>query len=177
MPSTPNSFSRSPRFVTVLLALGHALLSLLAMRDKSTTSDELAHITAGYTFNQLDDYRLQPENGILPQRLHALPLFALGVEYPASVGRAWAESDVWQTGHRFFYELDNDPEAMLLSARAMNSLFGAATVLLVFCWTRRLCGDAGALVAALFCTLSPTADSCQGALPTSGNSISAAVTA
>ena len=159
MPPTPNSFSRSPRFVTVLavlLALGHALLSLLAMRDKSTTSDELAHITAGYTFNQLDDYRLQPENGILPQRLHALPLLALGVDYPASVGRAWAESDVWQTGHRFFYELDNDPAAMLLSARAMNSLFGAATVLLVFCWTRRLCGDAGALVAALFCALSPT---------------------
>ncbi|MBI3884414.1 MAG: glycosyltransferase family 39 protein, partial [Opitutae bacterium] len=140
----------------VLLALGHALLSLRAMRDKSTTSDELAHVTGGYTFDALDDYRLQPENGILPQRLHALPSVLAGVRYPAPAGRDWRESGVWQVGHQFFYELGNDSGWMLFTARAVNSLFGAATVLLVFGWARRLFGDAGAVVAGLFAAFSPT---------------------
>lgn len=159
MPSPSLIPARAPRFLfglAVLLALGHAALAVLAMRDKSTTSDELAHVTGGYTFNQLGDYRLQPENGILPQRLQALPAAIMGVHYPAPDGRAWRESDVWETGHKFFYELGNDPEWMLFTARAMNTLFGAATVLLVFCWTRRLFGETGAMVAALFCALSPT---------------------
>ncbi len=159
MPSTPPTSDRSPRWLfafAVLLALGHAALSFVAMRDKSGTSDELAHITGGYTFNQLHDYRLHPENGVLPQRLQALPAVIAGVRYPTPEGRAWRESDVWKTGHRFFYELDNDPAWLLSTARAMNALFGAATVLLVFGWTRRLFGDVGAVVAALFAAFSPT---------------------
>src|SRR3989338_5168022 len=52
----------------LLLALCHAVLATLAVREKSTTADELAHVTGGYTFNHWSDYRLHPENGILPQR-------------------------------------------------------------------------------------------------------------
>ena len=157
--SSPSPSVRSPRLLcglAVLLALGHATLAVLAMRDKSTTSDELAHLTGGYTFNQLDDFRLHPENGILPQRMHALPVGLAGFRFPAPEGRAWRESDVWETGHKFFYELGNDFGWMLASARAVNSLFGVATILLIFCWTRRLFGDLGAIIATLFAALSPT---------------------
>jgi len=59
--------------LALLLALGHAALATLAMREKSTTADELAHVTGGYTFNRWHDYRLQPENGNLPQRWQTLP--------------------------------------------------------------------------------------------------------
>ena len=54
-------------WLALLLALGHAALATFAMREKSTTADELAHITGGYTFNHWQDYRLHPENQVSAQ--------------------------------------------------------------------------------------------------------------
>lgn len=142
--------------LALLLALGHAALATLAMREKSTTADELAHVTGGYTFNRWHDYRLHPENGNLPQRWQTLPAAWSGAHYPPFNSLAWRKSEVWLAGYDFFYRSGNDPARLLFTARAMNSLFGAATVLLVFFWSRRLWGETGALVAAAFCALCPT---------------------
>ena len=143
-------------WLALLLALGHAVLATLATREKSTTADELAHVTGGYTFNHWQDYRLHPENGILPQRWQALPVTLHGASFPSFNTPAWRNSEVWLTGYVFFYESGNDPAGLLFSARAMNSLFGAALVLLVYFWSRRLWGEAGALISAAFCALCPT---------------------
>ena len=61
-----------PLAVAALLAI-HAALALFAVSGKSVTHDEILHVTAGYAYGKLDDYRLHPENGILPQRWAALP--------------------------------------------------------------------------------------------------------
>jgi hypothetical protein len=143
-------------WLALLLALGHAVLATMAMREKSTTADELAHVTGGYTFDHWHDYRMQPENGILPQRWQALPTALRGAHYPSMATAAWRHSEVWLTGYAFFYESGNDPARMLFAARAMNSVFGAAVVLLVYFWARRLWGGPGALVAAAFAALCPT---------------------
>lgn len=142
--------------LVLLLAVGHAALATFAAREKSTTVDELAHVTGGYTFNHWHDYRLHPENGILPQRWQALPATLAGADFPAQSTIGWRKSVVWLVGYDFFYQSRNDPAWLLFTARAMNSLFGAATVLLVFFWSRRLWGTPGALVSAVFCALCPT---------------------
>ncbi|HEX2862218.1 MAG TPA: phospholipid carrier-dependent glycosyltransferase [Lacunisphaera sp.] len=142
--------------MALLLALGHAALATFAMRDKSTTVDELAHVTGGYTFNHWNDYRLHPENGILPQRWQALPASLQGAHFPALTERGWQKSVVWLVGYDFFYESGNDPDQLLFGARAMNSLLGAATALLVFFWSFRLWGAAGAAVSLGLCLFCPT---------------------
>ncbi len=142
--------------IALVLTLGHAALATLAMREKSTTADELAHVTGGYTFNHWNDYRLHPENGCLPQRWQALPATLRQTDFPPLTSSAWQKSVVWLVGYDFFYQSRNDPDGLLFSARAMNSLFGAATALLVFCWSYRLWGAAGAWVSLLLCTLCPT---------------------
>jgi len=142
--------------LALLLALGHAGLATFASREKSTTADELAHVTGGYTFNHWHDYRLHPENGILPQRWQALPAALGDTDFPALSTVGWRKSVVWLVGYDFFYQSRNDPDWLLFTARAMNSLFGAATVLLVFFWSHRLWGAWGALVSAVFCALCPT---------------------
>jgi len=120
--------------LALLLALGHAGLATFATLEKSTTADELAHVTGGYTFNHWHDYRLHPENGILPQRWQALPAALMDPDFPALSTPGWRKSVVWLVGYDFFYQSRNDPAWLLFTARAMNSLFGAATVLLVFFW-------------------------------------------
>ncbi len=142
--------------IGILLAVGHGFIAVRALQEKSTTGDEIAHLTGGYNFNHWDDYRMHPENGVLPQRWQTLPMIVRGVAYPKQAGDAWKKSDVWLMGYRFFYQSGNDLAWMLASARAMNAVFGAATVLVVLVWSFRLWGAAGALVSGLLCVLCPT---------------------
>ncbi len=142
--------------MALLLALGHAALAVWAMRGKSTTADEIAHVVGGYTFNHWNDYRMQPENGVLPQRWQALPATFSDTDYPAMNTRAWSKSIVWLVGYDLFYKSRNDPDRLLRGARIMNSIFGAATVLFVFFWSWRLWGVAGAVVSGLLAALCPT---------------------
>ncbi len=120
------------------------------MREKSATVDEPAHIMGGYVFNTLHDYRMQPENGILPQRLHALPaVFSESIPPPLD-HIAWREADVWQFAHLFLRQSGNDGDRLLFLARAMNTLFAAGVVLLVGWWAWRLAGPAAGLSASAF---------------------------
>jgi hypothetical protein len=155
-----------------LFALAAALLALhyaLAVGSKlheGTTSDELVHLTGGFTFNHFDDYRLHPENGILPQRLAALPATLAGAKFPPLDQAYWRTSDAWVIGHQFFYETGEDHFPRLMAGRALIALFSVATGVLVFLWSRRLFGDAGALVSLGFFAFEPNLLA-HGALATS----------
>lgn len=133
--------------LAVLLAGLHAVLGVTATAGMAVTHDEIAHLTAGRAYNTLDDYRLQPENGVLPQRWTALPLSLLHPHYPPLAGNeAWRDADIWIFGHQFFYESGNETDLMLFVGRAMISLFSAGTGLLIFFWSRRLFGTCGAFL-------------------------------
>ena len=132
--------------VVALLAI-HWLLAVGSKRAESVTADELAHLTGGFVYWQFNDYRIQPENGNLPQRWAALPTWLEGAKFPALADNAyWRTSDAWVLGHQFFYETGEDHFPRLMAGRAMIALFSVATGLLVFCWSRRLFDTAGAFV-------------------------------
>jgi len=136
------------------LAALHAVLGVTATAEKSMTSDEIAHLTAGHAYNSRGDFRLQPENGNLPQRLAALPLTLAGDLLPPADRTDWKGADVWRYGHAFFYGSGLPAEERLFLARAVMTLVSAATALLVFAWSRVLFGTAGgfiSLVALVFC--------------------------
>ena len=137
--------------VTLLLAL-HWWLGVSATTEMCATTDELAHVTGGVSYWKFDDYRLQPENGSLPQRVAALPWVAAGARFPTHDTAAWAKSNVWVNGYHFFYESGNNTDYLLLLSRATMALFGVALGGLIFAWSRRLWGDAGGLVSlGLYC--------------------------
>jgi hypothetical protein len=141
--------------VALLLAL-HFALAVGSKRQESTTSDELVHLTAGFTYWRFNDYRLQPENGNLPQRWVALPTWIAGAKFPDRDQVYWRQSEAWVIGHEFFYETGEDHFPRLMAARAMAALFSVATGALVFAWSRRLFGTPGAFVSLVFFAFSPT---------------------
>ena len=120
------------------------------------TGDEIAHLTAGYSYWKTDDYRLQPENGNLPQRWAALPLLRSRTIFPTLEQNSWRISDVWDMGFQWFFTLGNDLESMLRSGRRMIALFGVATGALVFLWSRRLYGDTAAVLSTALFAFCPT---------------------
>ena len=139
-----------------LLAL-HAWLALSATIGLGVTADETAHLVGGYSYWRFDDYRLQPENGNLPQRWAALPLLPQSPHLdPAEHADLWRRSQVWLIAQKFLFESGNNTEFLLFCARAAMTLWSVATGLLVFCWSRRLWGDGGALLSLALFAFSPT---------------------
>lgn len=143
--------------IAVLLLALHYTLAVGSKVEQSTTSDELVHLTAGFSYWQHHDYRLHPENGILPQRLAALPAWLAGTRFPELSGNDyWRTSDAWVVGHQFFYESGDDHFPRLMAGRAVIAVFSTATGLLVFIWSRRLMGNASGLISLGFFSLCPS---------------------
>jgi len=145
-----------PLVVALVLTL-HATLALWAGSKKSVTADEVLHLTAGYAYWHLGDYRLHPENGILPQRWAAIPAAIARPPFPELKDNGyWRTSEVQVIGHQFFYETGHDHFPMLMAARTMIVLFSIGTGLLVFLWSRQLFGTPGAFVSLALFAFCPT---------------------
>lgn len=149
-----------------LLLAAHFTIAVGSKRNHSTTSDEIVHLTGGYAYWALRDYRIQPENGNLPQRWAALPAFLAGAAFPSLDTRPWRESHGWILGHQFFYGTGEDHFPRLMAARAMIALFSVGTGLLVFAWSRHLFGLTGAWLSLVLFAFCPTFLA-HGALATS----------
>jgi hypothetical protein len=151
--------------VVLLLAI-HYALAVTAASTKCNTFDEIVHIAGGYSYWQLNDYRLNPEGDALGQRLMALPLLlgdfklpphddSAAAWAPGDPSRYWRNCDLWNFGHQFFYNPGNNPETMLRLSRSFMALFSVLLGLLVYLWSRRLFGPAGGIVSLALYALCP----------------------
>jgi hypothetical protein len=144
-----------PGAAAILLAAFYFLL-LASAADKSLTADETRHATAGYTYWRFDDYRLNPGNGTLAQRIMALPLLGGRFRFPSTGSAGWRQSDELAVGDAWFNHSGNDVGAMLARGRAVCALFAVALAALVWGCARGLLGPRGAMVSLLLCVLNPT---------------------
>ncbi len=135
-----------PGFLATLLLALFWWLAVSASTHWSQTSDELAHITAGYAYDKFGDFRMQPENGVLPQRIHGLAPLVLNARFSMDPV-LWHNSTYWQLGWDLFYGLGNPTDSMVFGARALNALFGVALGAFIFLVTRRWFGNHAGLVA------------------------------
>jgi len=162
--------------MAVVLAAFYWAMAVSGETGTSPTFDEVAHLTAGYSYWLTDDYRFHPENGVLPQRWAALPLLFGEYRFPSLDQPAWRAGDVWVVGDQFFHQLGNPLESMLLHGRAMIAIAGAALGLLVYAWSRSLFGPAGGMLSLLFYVFCPNMLA-HGSLMTSDLMLSLTLTA
>jgi hypothetical protein len=139
-------------------------LAVTSVLKKSVTYDEPVHLAGGYSYWVRNDYRINPENGILPQRWMALPLLVRSWQLPDLNDPP--EYDEWLLAHKFLYECGNDAKTMLLLGRAMAALLGVALGLVVYLWSSSLFGRPGGLLSLILCVFS-TAVLANGRLMTS----------
>ena len=140
--------------VAVLLA-AHYAIGFGASWNKSLTFDELAHITGGYTYWKLGDYRLDAEGGMLGQRLMGLPLIWGNYNFIDLNEKYWRLSEQWVVGQWFFFERGNDPQRIMRLSRSVMHLVSVALGLVVYLWSRKLFGPVGAMISLVLYAFNP----------------------
>ncbi|HEX4413726.1 MAG TPA: glycosyltransferase family 39 protein [Lacipirellulaceae bacterium] len=150
--STPAAVS----LVVVALLAWYFLSAVTATIGKSVMFDEMFHLVGGYTYWERGDFRMQPENGNLPQRWDALPLLFRDTKPPQFDGNFWWHSSTPDIGYDFLFNEGNDADVMLLCGRAMNAFFGVAVGVLIFLVSRSYFGVRGALVSVALFAFCPT---------------------
>lgn len=143
-------------FCVLLLLAIHALLSALAIFAKSPTFDESVHLAGGYTFWKFDDFRINPENGILPQRWASLPLlFRSDINFPENL-IYWKKAQEWFFSFFFIFKSGNDPDSLFISAKFMMLLLSLSLCLSVFYISYQIFGKYAALLSLFFSSFSPS---------------------
>jgi len=164
--SSPEIGARTFGLLAVLIAILHAFMAITATMEKSPTYDEPAHLTAGYSYWLKNDFRLDPENGNLPQRWASLPLLLSPPNFISLENQSWQRASEGMSSHQFFYERGNDFEEMLQRGRIMMALFSAALCLLIYRCSREFFGPIGGLLSEIVAAFDPTMLA-HGALVTS----------
>jgi 4-amino-4-deoxy-L-arabinose transferase-like glycosyltransferase len=152
---------------------------LAVVRREVITYDEGYHTYAGVRYWQCADFGVNPEHPPLAKFIAALPLVFAQTPAPAGPcpvastmkGLGYGESDEWLYGsHAEPPRVDVD--SVIWRARLSMSLFAVALALTVSFFTRRLYGDASALVALGLIAFEPTLIA-HGALVTTDMALSA----
>ena len=149
-----------------LTLIGFYALLISSVVDKSPAFDEPVHMTAGVTYWRLGDYRVDPENGNLPQRLAGLPLVLGEYRLPTLDQPAWRFGGSSVVAFQFLHECGNNLQSMLLLSHAVMGLLAMALGLVVYLWSRQLFGPGGAFVSLGLYVFSPIVLA-NGALATS----------
>ncbi|MBI2039165.1 MAG: glycosyltransferase family 39 protein [Candidatus Niyogibacteria bacterium] len=135
-----------------------AVLMVGSVLGDSATTDEQAHIPAGFSYLSERDYRLNPEHPPLIKDLSAvIPYFFLRPNFPTGAS-AWTEdlNGQWEMGRLYLYESGNRAGAILFASRLPMMLLALFFGWLFFVWVRSRYGVKVALLALFFFSFSPT---------------------
>src|SRR5438477_8955657 len=102
--------TKAPRILNIaaIALIGtFCLQALLAVPRLSATSDEPIHLSAGYSYWQTRDFRLNPEHPPLAKLLVSLPLLFLHPQFDAA-SNDWQTSSEYPFGFTFLYSNDAD---------------------------------------------------------------------
>jgi hypothetical protein len=134
------------------LLLSFWLQMFLALPKLSATTDEVAHLPAGYTYWMTRDFRLNPEHPPLAKLIAALPLLAIKPHLDLSWPE-WETREQYIFGYGFLYT--NDADRLLFWGRLPMTLLATLGGLIVFLWSRDMFGMPSGLLALGLFAFSP----------------------
>ncbi len=182
---TIKRFPSASIFAFLILAFLFVLQMIAATNREVMSNDEGYHTYAGFRYWQCGDFGVNPEHPPLAKMVAALPLRVIHVAAPAGPcpvadtgkGVGYGDSNAWlytaQKNARRQTGSDLIDLAIPLARRAMT-FWALLLVLTAFFFTRRLFGDASAVIAVGLIAFEPTLIA-HGALVTTDMALSSSV--
>ena len=154
--------SRIANIIAVILLGIMFLTAVFSMKGDSLTFDELAHISAGYSYLAKQDYRLNPEHPPLIKDIPALPLLFLDLNFP-DTGPNWLQKEAapawwvqFDLGNEFLYHSGNNPREIIFWSRFAMICFLIILGWLLFWWTKKIANNTVAVGVLTLFAFSPT---------------------
>lgn len=154
--------SRIANIIAVILLGIMFLTAVFSMKGDSLTFDELAHISAGYSYLAKQDYRLNPEHPPLIKDIPALPLLFLDLNFP-DTGPNWLQKEAapawwvqFDLGNEFLYHSGNNPREIIFWSRFAMICFLIILGWLLFWWTKKITNNTVAVGVLTLFAFSPT---------------------
>ncbi|HUV81121.1 MAG TPA: glycosyltransferase family 39 protein [Patescibacteria group bacterium] len=154
--------SRIANIIAVILLGIMFLTAVFSMKGDSLTFDELAHISAGYSYLAKQDYRLNPEHPPLIKDIPALPLLFLDLNFP-DTGSNWLQKEAapawwvqFDLGNEFLYHSGNNPREIIFWSRFAMICFLIILGWLLFWWTKKIANNTVAVGVLTLFAFSPT---------------------
>src|SRR5262249_7813035 len=142
------------RFLPAAVLLALLLVQgLLFISESSQTSDEAAHLLAGYAYLRTGNFLAYPGEPPLMKEWAALPLLAFDLDLPALPVREAPR--VFLLGPKFLHENRVPADTILFAARLPMLLLSLLLGLALYRWGLRLYGRRGALLALALYALDP----------------------
>ena len=149
--------NRATNIIAATLLMIMFCSAFFSIKGMSATMDELAHISAGYSYLSQKDFRINPEHPPLAKDLAAVPLLFLDLNFPID-HPSWQEkvNGQWWLGSEFLYKIGNDADQVIFWSRLPMILLLIFLGWFLFKWTKELYGNKTALFALTFFSFSPT---------------------
>lgn len=151
--------SGAERLLLALLLVFTASTIVLAMRQTSTTFDEIVMMAGGARGYSTGNWSIAPEHPPLTQYLYGLPIFLSQPSFPDESEvepRVQAAAGYrYLYAQQFFWRSANDPQRLALLGRLPAVLAALLLVAAVYAFSRRAAGAAAGLLAALLVAVMP----------------------
>lgn len=147
--------SRKVQWGVALILVAMLGLELGSAAQESQTWDEAVHLSAGVSYWQTGDFRMNPEHPPLLKLWSALPLVLAGVRAPID-DPSWAAVDEWQFGDVFLYENEWSPQQLLLLGRLPVMLLSLLLGAMIFKVSRQWFGTTAGFVSLCLYAFDPS---------------------
>lgn len=148
--SPPNPSKHGWYRVVLAMVFGGAVwLQCIGAWTDSQTTDEAAHLAAGYSYWRTGDFRLNPEHPPLIKLAASLPLLALRSLELDLGSEAWRNHDQWALGAQLVYssyESINGARVVMFLARLPMIAIWALLGWLIWRWSYNRWGRLGGLL-------------------------------
>src|SRR5215475_13156805 len=138
--------------VVVIILAAFCLQALLALPKLSATTDEPVHLSAGFSYWQTRDFRMNQEHPPLAKLIAALPLLFIHPKFNTN-NNDWERGAEYPFGFTFLYQ--NDADRLLFWSRTAMVALAAIGLIVTFLWARDLFGMPAGLFAAGLYAFSP----------------------
>jgi hypothetical protein len=144
------------RLLLVVVVTVFALVSVMAMRQTSTTFDEILLPAAGARGFTTGNFGLVTRyHPPVLQYVYGLPVALGRFAYPAQDSAQWGDARSFRYARAFYFESGNDPQRIAFLARLMAVAIGIVLILTTFLFTRTIRGSGPALLAAVLVAFVP----------------------
>lgn len=154
-PKKPDKTKRKYDWLAAGILAIAAVICIFSMRGDSGIVDEIAHVPAGYSYVDAQDFRLNPEHPPLGKALSGVPLLFLNLN-DAYSDWSWEGIAQWENGWQLIYEEGNNADQILFWARIPTVILFLILGIYLYKWVSELYGNRAGIFSLILLAASPS---------------------